>query len=244
VSNPQPRGFAANWAATVASVRTNDALLWPVAAAFFFLPQLLLRRIVGEPLVAIQAGEVGVVGSLVIAGATVVSLTGQLTVTHLLLRQGEDETLAQSLRTGLALLLPGLAALILQSMAIGAGLLLLIVPGLYLAARLLFVFPALMDRHPDPVAALRESWRLTDGSGLRILAQMLALLLGFILLSLLMSGLGSALGVLGTVASGGRPAEGEWGIGRWLYEMAGTALSAAFITYYLAFAVSLYRSYR
>lgn len=244
MSELEARGFAATWTATVASVRANDALLWPVAAAFFFLPQLLLRRIVGEPLVAIQAGEVGLGESLVIGAATIVSVAGQLAVTRLMLRQGSEETLAQALRMALLMLLPGLAALILQSLAIGVGLLLLIIPGLYVAARLLFVFPSLMDRHPDPVTALKESWRLTDGSGFRILAQMLGLFLGFVLLSLLVTGLGSALGVLGTVASGGQPAAGQWGIGRWLYEIAGTALSAAFITYYLAFAVSLYRSYR
>jgi hypothetical protein len=59
--------------------------------------------------------------------------------------------------------LSSLGAGIVVGLAVTIGLLLLIVPGIILALGLQFTFYALIDQDLDPIAALQESWRLTDG---------------------------------------------------------------------------------
>ncbi len=78
---------------------------------------------------------------------------------------------------------------VLAWLAVMAGLLLLILPGIYVAVRLTFTTYALLDERQGPVAALRRSWELTRGrfwslfglgilSFLIVLAGLLVLVLG------------------------------------------------------------------
>jgi hypothetical protein len=50
------------------------------------------------------------------------------------------------------------------------GMILLIVPGIIIACRLVFVSYLVMDRKLDPIIAVEESWRLTRGHGWTIFA--------------------------------------------------------------------------
>ncbi|GAC1366127.1 MAG: hypothetical protein NVSMB47_17410 [Polyangiales bacterium] len=61
------------------------------------------------------------------------------------------------------LFLPYLALNLIVSMAVGVGMLLLVVPGVILALGWSLAEPLLVDRALGPIDALRESWRLTDG---------------------------------------------------------------------------------
>jgi hypothetical protein len=61
------------------------------------------------------------------------------------------------------------------------GLILLIVPGIIVACRLVFVSYLVMDRKLDPIVAVEESWRLTKGHGWTIFA--MAILSFFIFLA-------------------------------------------------------------
>jgi len=79
-------------------------------------------------------------------------------------------------------LLPGFLATLLMVLAIGVGLLLLIVPGIVLALGLQFALYALIDKELDPIAALRESWRLTEGYKLTIFV--VNLVIGILMLAL------------------------------------------------------------
>ena len=60
-----------------------------------------------------------------------------------------------------------LAALLAGSIIV-IGFILLIVPGIVFACRLVFVPYLVMDKKLDPVKAVEESWRLTKGYGWRI----------------------------------------------------------------------------
>jgi uncharacterized membrane protein len=52
---------------------------------------------------------------------------------------------------------------LLKGTIIGIGVVLLLVPGIIFACRLAFVRYLVMDRKMEPVAAVKESWKLTQG---------------------------------------------------------------------------------
>lgn len=55
-----------------------------------------------------------------------------------------------------------LGALFLYTIAVMVGFILLIVPGIYLSTRLLFVPFLVIDKNLNPVDALKESWKMTE----------------------------------------------------------------------------------
>lgn len=59
--------------------------------------------------------------------------------------------------------------------AVGLGLLLLVVPGVYLGARWLFAPLVVVEEGLEPVAALRRSWDMTSAIGGRVALLVLAL---------------------------------------------------------------------
>lgn len=63
-----------------------------------------------------------------------------------------------------------LLAGVVGGIAVGGGLLTLLVPGLYLLSKLALAFPACVVDDLDAVTALRRSWLLTGGSALTVLA--------------------------------------------------------------------------
>ena len=237
------RSFGGLWAATTRFVASHGHLLLPVAAAFLFLPQLLFQFGMRDmPADATSIPEdMRWRFALLLAVVASLSILGQLTITQLALGRGERHDLRSLLGYSAAMFLPALAASLMQSIAVAIGLFLLILPGLYLAARLILVVPALVDGARDPLEALRASWRLTQGNGLRILAMLGALVAAFLVIIVLMSGIGSAIGVVSAVA-GDQPATG-WGLGRWLFELANSAVSAAAALYYMVFVTMLYRAF-
>ncbi len=217
-------------------------MMLPVAAAFLFLPQLLFSRHVGDALPAeLFKGDRLPGDAFAVSALLLVSLVGQLAITFIAVRNGTAGlTLGEVLKRSLLLLLPALAASMMQGLAVGFGMLLFIVPGLWLLSRLAVVMPLVATDVPDPVNALKASWGLTDGHALRILGMLAILIFGFILISLGVNGLGAAVGVISTVASG-QPAAG-WGVGRWLFEALSAGASAAIGVVYLCFLATLCRS--
>ena len=65
--------------------------------------------------------------------------------------------------------LRAIGAHLLFVVLVGAGLIALLVPGVIIAARLAFVGFLVVDEGLDPIAAVRESWRRTEGYAGRIL---------------------------------------------------------------------------
>jgi len=233
--------FGSIWAATRAAVLRNSEIIVPVAGAFLFLPQLALQLVTGDFeqdqwLVLPQALFI----APVVLGVAIVSLIGQLVLTHIIIRDGTgtERTLGGVISQCAGLALPALAANLIQGLGVFFGLLLLVLPGLFLLSRLILVVPVIISETRDPVEALKRSWQLTEGRAFRVLGMLLILLLGLLLLSAAISGLGAALGVVTTVAAG-QPAEG-WGIGKWLFEVLKAGVSAAISVYWVAFIATLY----
>lgn len=215
--------------------RRHAELLMPVVGLFLFLPQLLLNRRIGdakpEDLFTPDrlAGDLGI-----LAFVMLMSLMGQLVISSIAFHNGTaGRTLGAILRGAVPLFLPLFAVTLLQGMAVGIGLLLLLIPGIFLLARLSVAVPLVATDTPDPIRAIETSWRLTDGHSLAIMGFIALLLFGFLLISLGLGGLGAAVGVISTVAAG-QPAEG-WGIGRWLYELVSAGASATIGLLYICF---------
>jgi hypothetical protein len=231
----QPLRFGQLWPETLAVARRHADLLLPVAGLFLFLPQLLLNRRVGDALPKDLFGPDRIGGDLaVLALVMLLSLIGQLVVSFIAFSNGTGgRTLGSVIRGALPLLLPLFAVTLMQGLAVGFGLILLVVPGIFLLARFSVAVPLVATGTADPLDAISTSWRLTEGHSLAIMGFVLLLLFGFLLVSLGIGGLGAAIGVVSTVAAG-QPAEG-WGLGRWLFELLSAGASTALGLLYICF---------
>ncbi len=73
-------------------------------------------------------------------------------------------------------LLRGIAVTILSGLAILGGLILLVIPGIYIAIRLQFALYYLVDKNTGVMDSLKGSWNITQGNVLNIFLFMLILI--------------------------------------------------------------------
>lgn len=230
-----PISFGRLWPETVAAVRHHADLLWPLAAAFLFLPQLLVARHVNDRLPnQLFKGEDLPGDALAAVLLILASLLGQMVMARLIARNGTDgQTLGTLLRQAIPLLPAAVAVTLIQGIGTGFGLFLFVIPGIWLYCRLLLVLPLVANGHRDPVEAVTTSWALTKGQALKIFGMVAILLFGFLLLAIGINGVGAAAGVISTLATGG-VADG-WSFARWLFEVVGAAASSAMGVFFIAF---------
>ncbi len=226
-SPDHPLSFGPIWAHTLELVRRNGELLWPLAAAFIFLPQLLVAVLMPAQEPAGQTPDFG--KSLLILGVAgagiLATLLGQLSMAFLALHDGTAGlTLGQVLRRNAGRVLSALAVVLIQGIAVLVGILLFVIPGFWVLARLSVALPAVAGGPGDPLEALKESWRLTDGHALKILGCLAILTLGILIIYMGILALGVALGAISTIAAG-TPSSG-WGLGRWAFEVIGAGAVA------------------
>lgn len=120
---------------------------------------------------------------------------GQLAATHLVLRP--DHTPRDALLAALSVFPVYALAQLAASVPVGLGLLLLVVPGLWLFARLLFLSGAVgLAERGGAIALLRRSWALSDGHGLQLCLFLLLGLFGVVGIGILAEGAGAALDVV------------------------------------------------
>jgi hypothetical protein len=171
--------------------------MFAVAAPFTLLVDIALRIFGPAPPTSADDVVPTTLFWLVLVPTIVASL-GQLAIVHLLLRP------AQAPRAALAVAFvawPGyLAALLLAAIPTGLATLLLVLPGLYVASRLLLLMPlAVMSPRGSPVALVKRSWELTRSAGWAIFGFFLMAILGVFGLSLIAGGVGSAVGSVFTL---------------------------------------------
>ena len=117
-------------------------------------PELIVVFVVVAPLTALLGPIGGVVRTIGTAlGVYIVGLN----------RPGSIERGATTNSVGVRILLTLLAAFV-AGIAIVVGLLLLVLPGLYLSVRFYLVVPAVMLGDDGPLEALGNSWNRTDGN--------------------------------------------------------------------------------
>lgn len=182
---------------TLAAIRPDFWTFFAVAAPFTLLIDMVLS-LYGPPQPRTIADLTPRIAVILVLIPGVIGAIAQLAIAHMVAQPGATP------RAALGAALPALpvyiAALFLTAIPTGIGFLALVVPGVYLAARLFPVLPIAAVEAPSSIAAIRRSWDLTAGHGWPI-AAFIALAILFLLgASALGAGIGSALALLLTAA--------------------------------------------
>ena len=89
------------------------------------------------------------------------------------LARGEEPAVASALSAAAARLLPAIGAVTIYALGVAVGLVLLVVPGIYLAVRWYFAAQAAVVDGLAPAAALERSGKLVDGKWWRVFGVLL-----------------------------------------------------------------------
>lgn len=170
-------GFAGLLSVVWRLFRRDAALLLPVVGTFIFLPAFA-AALLCDPLPALPAGPRSEVAMQ--AWLSNVALWSQdngiwfllaeligtygIAAIALFLLEPDRLTIGQALGQAIVRLVAFTVATAAMAVPVALGLWLLVLPGLYLQARLIVAVPA-MARHPalKPLASLRLSWKMTKG---------------------------------------------------------------------------------
>jgi hypothetical protein len=153
--------------------RDQFTLLIPAALAVF-VPVAVVSGL-------IYAGDVGILGALIVAAiGTIATYWFQGMVVEAardILDGRRDHTVGSLLRSVTPVVFPLVIAGILAGIAIGIGLLLLIVPGLYLLTIWAVLAPVIVIERRDVMAAFGRSRELVRGNGWQVFGVILVLFL-------------------------------------------------------------------
>lgn len=218
---------------------SHRPLILAVAGAFVFLPQLIFDLVAG-PAPTSTGGvspeaEAALLTSwfsnhwwlLLIMGLAV--LVGTTAIMRLWLAR--TSTSVSEALVGAAVLVPAIfVAQIVSSVAVAFGILLLIIPGLYLYARLCAVGPLAADLNiRNPAKLIAGSWNLTKGNGFSILLFLALVIVAAAIVYVLLASIAAV--ILGIIPS----------VGPILVKIASAALSTVFNVLIVALVVSVYR---
>ncbi|WP_028965092.1 hypothetical protein [Sphingomonas phyllosphaerae] len=170
-------GFAGLLSVVWRLFRRDATLLLPIAGTFVFLPAFA-AALLCDPLPALPAGPRSEVAmeawlsnvALWSQDNGIWLLLAELIGTYgiaaiaLFLLEPDRLTIGQALGQAIVRLVAFTIATAAMAVPIALGLWLLVLPGLYVQARLIVAVPA-MARHPalKPLASLRLSWKMTKG---------------------------------------------------------------------------------
>lgn len=170
-------GFAGLLSIVWRLFRRDAALLLPIAGAFIFLPAFA-AALLCDPLPPLPAGprdeavmqawlnNVGLWSQSNGIWFLLAELVGTygLAAIALFLLEPDRLTIGQALGQAIVRLVAFAIATAAMAVPVALGLWLLVLPGLYVQARLIVAVPA-MARHPalKPLASLRLSWKMTKG---------------------------------------------------------------------------------
>jgi hypothetical protein len=166
--------YTAAWQEALAILRAHGSTIAAVAGVFLFLPALLIGHLLPRP----EAQDMGRLIELMREyGARnwpwlllegLVNMVGILAILRLAFPRG-NPTVGGVIAAAASLVPFYFLANLLSSLMIGIGLVLLIVPGLYLIGRLAPVGPIIVaEERRNPIDAIRRSFALTRGNGFAI----------------------------------------------------------------------------
>ena len=193
------------WNEAAALIRRNRTVVLALAGALFFLPNLVVGWF--APLAPPRAGvnylEAMIAHArenwaLILAGG-LVELLGVLTLLRLFLK-ADGRTVGAAIAASAALLPTMFIAGFLGNMAVVAGLVLLIVPGIYLLGRFALTGAAIVaEQRRNPIDAIRRSFALTRGAGFAVAG---ILLIVFILAAIVDVALSGSIGAVAILLAG------------------------------------------
>lgn len=201
---------AALWDMMSTAVRADLPRLFFLVAPFALLPAVAVE-LLGPPAPTSVDSISNQQLLWRLAVPSLIAAFGQLAATHLVLRG--NATPREALAAALAVFPAYALAQLLGSLPVGLGLLLLVVPGLWLFARLLFLSGAVaLAEGGTPIALLRRSWAMSEGQGLQLTLFLVLGLFGVIGIGILAEGAGAALDVVARSA-------GLAAVGRFLHAL-------------------------
>jgi hypothetical protein len=188
----QPRETGDLLGTAIAVYRRNFPTIFAIAAAIVVPVQLIVSGIGMEELAAPYERSTDTAEMLVTTAVSflvVAPLIAAATI-HVLqeLSRGERPHAGRAIQVGLDVFAPVFLAVLLAGLGIAIGLAALILPGIYVAVRWLFVPQAVVVGQARGVDALRQSWALTQGFWWRaflviLLANLIAFLPGILVVS-------------------------------------------------------------
>ena len=229
--------YSAVWDDTLALLRGNARLLAAVAGVFLFLPGVLVAVLYPEP----QTADVSrILRELLDHYAAIwhwlllkglVGMIGTAAMLRLVLAPGTS--VAGALMFGVVLVPFYFLLSLISGLIIGLGLLLLIVPGLYLVGRLIPAAPLMVaENRRNPIAAVSRSFEITTGHGWAIFG----LVFIVAIVAIIAFGIAGALiGIVLVLAAGQE-------LGTLLATILGSALDACVQTLFLVLYAAIYRA--
>ncbi|MEH6757797.1 MAG: hypothetical protein V7676_09810 [Parasphingorhabdus sp.] len=197
------------WNGAMVILRDHKEAILAIVGVFVFLPTLLMAQFVGQPPLegAADLNAITAAYSTFFSENAVPVILSNLLISFggfaifLTVAPSHNGTVAENLGTARRLFLIFLVANILTGLVTFAGLMLLIIPGLYVACRLILV-PIIIADHGErnPITALKESWNNTIGNGFSIL---LLVLMIAILSAITVAVIQMIVGVVTGLATGG-----------------------------------------
>jgi len=174
----------------------SGALLGETFSIYFsnFLPFVVLTAIAFSPVLVVAllapfaGGAEPLLQGVSQLGSVLCSPIATAALTFGVVQQmrRREASISDCLRVGLSSLFPVLFVAILQGLAVAAGTLLCLVPGIIVAVMLAVAVPAAVEERPGAMAALNRSSQLTDGYRWQVFGVVFVLGLLNIALSLLM----------------------------------------------------------
>jgi hypothetical protein len=183
------------WADAVRLTRTHWVALIAIVGVFNFLPTLLVNHFypMGDPPADadLQTYVQFVLAyyrnnALPVVLESFVVMTGSAAMLRLVFARGG--TVGGALLFAITLLPAYSVLIVLANIAIGAGMVLLIVPGLYLWGRLIPAAPAMVaEERRNPIDALKRGWALSEGHAWITIGLVLLVAIGAAILMLAIS---------------------------------------------------------
>jgi hypothetical protein len=197
VSSGQGLQIGEIWQEITAIMRDRIGLFVAVAAPLTLLVEMGLRIFGPAPPTTVAEVSARTLFWLIVLPGIIASLA-QLIVAHLVLRPEAPPRLALS--AAVAVWPSYLAALMFSAFPTGLGFLLLVLPGIYITARLFLLVPlAYLGERTDPIGLLRQSWAMTRPVGWPLFGFFTLIILGVLGLGVVASGVGGALGAVLTL---------------------------------------------
>lgn len=229
------------WADVGAMVRANIDSVSAIAGMFILLPGMLSAWILPDrpppnekstitDLLNANSDYMAAHWPVIVLSALVVAF-GSLTLLTLLLHPSRP-TVAQAMRIGLSALPFYMLASLFQTAAVMSGLILFVLPGVYLVARFLCIAPvAVVEGRHSPLSIVVRSFQLTRGNGWRIILLLMVILFVAVFISTVT---GLIVGIVGTLLL---PPD----LARFLSILVGTSIEAGLAVAVTLVSASLYR---
>ena len=170
--------FTAAWNDALALLKGNLDTILPIVGVLILLPSIITGYMVPDPVIDPAATDGGMTVLMQYFGdiapwgilSGVLAIFANATI-YALVFNSSRPTVGEAFAIGATFFIPMLLAGLISTVAIFAGLIFLIIPGIYLAIKFSLTGPAIVSENiKNPIAALSRSWALTKGNSLYILA--------------------------------------------------------------------------